>query len=515
MIKQKRPMMRGLSAPASLPAPIGGWNARDALGEMAPTDAVTLTNWFPATSDVIQRYGYSQFATGFPGQVETVMVYNSGTTSKMFGISSGAIYDASSAGAVGAAAVSGLSNSQFQYINYTTAAGTYLVAVNGANKAQYYTGAAWAKDGDGAPYDITGVASENLINVNVHKFRIWYCQKNTLKAWYMASGALGGAATAFDLSGTAQLGGSLIAMYTWTIDAGYGVDDLAVFVTSEGEIIVYRGTDPSSANTWALVGIWRIGTPIGYRCGVKFAGDLLLICQDGVMPMSGALQSSRTNPRVALTDKIQFAVSTAVSAYGSNFGWQLMLFPKENMLFLNVPIAVGSQQQYVMNTITKSWCNFTGWAANCWEIYNDDPYFGGNTYIGKAWDTLADNSTNINADGLQAFNYFASPGQLKRCTMIRPIFLTDGSPAVSANVNVDFDMTDTTGSLSFSSVTYGTWDSAMWDDGVWGGGLTVQKLWQGATGIGYCLAPRVKSASKNIQVQWVSTDLVLEKGGIL
>lgn len=514
--KPRRPNQTGRAAPASLSAPVGGWNARDALGEMAPADAVTLTNWFPATSDVIMRYGYSLHATGFPAQVDTVMNYVSGTASKLFGISSGSIYDATSAGAIGAAAVTALTNSRFQYVNYTTAGGSYLVAVNGADKARYYTGSAWAKDGDGAPYDVTGVNTNTLININVHKFRIWYVQKYTLKAWYLATGAIGGAATAFDLSGTAQLGGELVGMYTWTIDAGYGVDDLAAFITSEGEVIVYRGTDPASANTWALVGVFRIGAPIGTRCGVKFAGDLLLITQDGVVPLSGALQSSRTNPRVAMTDKIQYAVSTSVSAYGTNFGWQLLPFPKENMLFLNVPVAEGStQQQYVMNTITKSWCNFTGWEANCWELFNDNPYFGGNKFIGKAWDTYADNATSINCDGLQAFNYFGSPGQLKRCTMIRPIFLTDGSPSISANVNVDFDASDTTGPLSFNPTTYGTWDSGLWDTALWGGDLTVQKNWQGATGVGYCFAPRVKAASKTIRVQWVSTDLALEKGGIL
>lgn len=514
--KARRPNQRGSAAPASLPAPVGGWNARDALGEMAPNDAVFLTNWFPATTDVMMRYGYTQHATGFPAQVETVMTYVSGTANKLFGISSGSIYDATSSGAIGAAAVTALTNSRWQYVNYTTAGGSYLVAVNGADKARYYTGAAWAKDGDGAPYDVTGVNSNTLINVNVHKFRIWYVQKDTLKAWYLATGAIGGAATAFDLSGTAQLGGELVAMYTWTIDAGYGVDDLAAFITSEGEVIVYRGTDPASANTWALVGVFRIGAPIGTRCGVKFAGDLLLITQDGVVPLSGALQSSRTNPRVALTDKIQYAVSTSVSAYGTNFGWQLLPFPKENMLFLNVPVAEGStQQQYVMNTITKSWCNFTGWAANCWELFNDEPYFGGNTFIGHAWNSYADNGNNINADGLQAFNYYGSPGQLKRCTMIRPIFFTDGAPAIGANVNVDFDTTDTTGTISYSATSYGTWNTGLWNNAIWGGGLDVQKFWQGATGVGYCLAPRVKSTSRTIQVQWVSTDLVLEKGGIL
>ena len=32
---------------ASIPSPIGGWNARDSLANMAATDAVTMNNWFP------------------------------------------------------------------------------------------------------------------------------------------------------------------------------------------------------------------------------------------------------------------------------------------------------------------------------------------------------------------------------------------------------------------------------------------------------------------------------------
>lgn len=516
MISRQKRIVPARALSASIPAPIGGWNARDALGEMDPKDAVSLVNFFPATTDVLVRKGYSQFATGISGQVESLLAYSGGANKDFFAVASGSIYDVSAGGAVGAAAVTGLTNSRWQYVNNTTTGGSYLQAVNGADKMQVYDGSAWHVDGDGAPYDITGVNSNTLININVHKFRVWFIQKDTLKAWYLPTGAIGGAATAFDLSGTAMLGGALVSMFTWTIDAGYGVDDLAAFLTTQGEVIVYRGTDPATANTWALVGIWRIGTPIGHRPCIKFAGDLLIICQDGVYPMSGALQSSRTNPKIAVTDKIQFAVSTSISSYGSNFGWQLLQFPRENMLFLNVPVQEGlNQQQYVMNTINKSWCNFTGWEANCWELFNEDPYFGGDGFVGKAWDTFSDDGDNIPADGLQAFNYFGTPGQLKRCTMIRPTLFTDGAPSASMNVNVDFDTSDTTAPLSFTPSSYGTWDLALWDSGIWGSDLSVSRQWQGATGLGYALAPRLKTASSGIRVQWVATDLVMEKGGIL
>ena len=45
---------------ASIPSPIGGWNARDSLGAMAATDAVQMVNWYPTPSDILLRRGYTQ-----------------------------------------------------------------------------------------------------------------------------------------------------------------------------------------------------------------------------------------------------------------------------------------------------------------------------------------------------------------------------------------------------------------------------------------------------------------------
>lgn len=510
-----RVAQKPVSTASSLPSPVGGWNARDALGAMPITDAPVMTNWFPNPTNVILRLGETRHATGITGQVQSLLVYNGASSSKMFAVNAGgSFYDVTSAGAVGAAVVSGMSNGKFQYTNIQTSGGSFMLSVNGANKMRYYDGTTWSADG--GTYTVTGVDTSTCDNIALHKNRVWLVKKNTLDVYYLPTSAIQGAAAAFPLGGVAQLGGYIVAIGTWTIDAGYGVDDLWVAVTSQGEVIVYKGTDPSNASTWALVGVWQLGTPVGKRCLMKYAGDLLLICQDGVVPLSGALQSSRTNPRVALTDKIQFAVSTAVSNYGSNFGWQLLYFPKENQLYLNVPVSDGSsQEQYVMNTITRNWTQFTGWAANCWALLNDTPYFGGNGYVSKAWSGYSDNNTNINAFCVQAFSDFKTPNQQKRFTMMRPILYTSGSPTVAAEVNVDFDLTDTTSALSFTATNYASWDSATFDSSVWGTDLSLQMNWQGCTGIGYWAAPALKVAAKGIQVQWNSTTLVYERGGIL
>lgn len=511
----RAPSQRPVSGSASLPAPIGGWNGRDALADMSPTDAVFMTNWIPATSDVQLRFGYSKYSTGLGAQVETIMAYSGGSSTKLFGIAGGNIFDCTTGGAVGAADVTGLSNSRSQYTNVANVAGNFIRTVNGADKSYLYDGTNWTQDGSGAPADITGVNSATLNNITLFKTRLWFTQNGTLSAWYLPSAAIGGAATEFPLQGVAKMGGYLVSVGTWTIDAGQGVDDYIVFITNKGEVIVYQGTDPADATTFLLKGVWTLGAPVGLRCLSKLGGDMLLICQDGLLPFSGALQSSRVNPRVALTDKIQWPTSEAISSYGDNFGWQTLYFPKNNLLFLNVPVGVGSQQQFVMNTVTKAWCNFTGWNANCWELYRDDPYFGGDGFVAKAWDTNADNGTNIMGDVKQAFNYFKSPGLLKRWTMMRPIISSNGTPGYLAGINIDFEDTNLGSPPNFVPQTYAVWDSAIWDSSMWGGGLSILKQWLGITGVGYCAAPRISLTSQGLEVRWMSSDIVYERGAIL
>jgi hypothetical protein len=62
---------------ASLPAPVGGLNARDSLAEMEAKDAVILENWWPSTTDVAIRKGYANWSTGYGAAVETLFKYTS------------------------------------------------------------------------------------------------------------------------------------------------------------------------------------------------------------------------------------------------------------------------------------------------------------------------------------------------------------------------------------------------------------------------------------------------------
>ena len=79
-------------------------------------------------------------------------------------------------------------------------------------------------------------------------------------------------------------------------------------------------------------------------------------------------------------------------------------------------------------------------------------------------------------------------------------------------INVDYDLSDNTSALSFSSTSTAVWGTSLWGTGLWGSSLVVTNNWQGVTGIGYTGAVQLKSASKGLQIEWASTDVVYQNG---
>lgn len=514
---------RAVSQSVSFTAPIGGLNARDSLAAMPPTDAVTLDNFFPTPTTVNLRNGYDSWATGLPADVESLMPYNAQSgTSTLFAASGTAFYNVTSSGAVGAAVRTGLTNARWQHINFGTPGGQFLLTVNGSDKLRGYNGSAWWTDGDGT-HDVTGFDTATAIHINSYKTRVYFVEKNSLSVWYLGVNSIAGAATELDLSPIFRLGGYLMAMGTWTVDNAAGVQEYAVFISSEGEVAVYQGYDPSSSGSWSIVGMFRMGRPIGRRCFEKVGSDLVVITADGAFQLSRAMLTDRSQRQDAMTDKIVKLINQDVQNYGANFGWQVTLFPIGNKLIINVPEEQGdTQYQYVMNTISGAWCRFTGWNANCFAVMGDTLYFGGNlgtaansAYVAKADIGYSDDGAYIFGTAKTAFSNFGAPGRLKRWTMVRPVFYTAGSFRPSMRMDVDFDDVLPT-SVGFYSDASGTaWDSALWNTFPWGSVTGIKTNWQSVSGLGYWGALHMRAVNNATPVQWMSTDYVFEAGAIL
>ena len=512
-LRNKRGPMVQTSVVRSYSAPVSGWNARDALASMQPTDAVVLNNWFPRPSYVEFRGGHASHATTMTGIGKTLMVHNKLTgTNQMFCFTASGTYNVSSAGAVGASVLA-RTNGKHQSTMFSDGTNNWSIAVNGVDKPAYYDGTTWtAVDGATTPA-LTGVTTTTIVNVNVYKGRLFFLVNNSLDFWYLPAGAAGGALTKFPLGSEAKKGGYLVAMATWTRDAGDGSDDVAVFLTSEGEALVYQGDNPSSASFWQKIGTYQIGKPLGYRCVAQYGGDCVIITENGVFPMSALLQSGEVErAKFALSYKIQNAFTNAARSYRSTFGWKTTVFPAFDAMLVNIPIAEdGEHEQYVMNTITKSWCKFTEWDAEDFAVFNYELYFVKGLVVYKAWTGTSDLGANIAYYGKQAFQNFGDENP-KQCKMFMPILTVNGAVNYGVDVDVDFADDEITGSVSYTVTAGAIWNTSNWNEAYWASGAVVVRQWTSPSEwTGRWLAGKIKISSLSLTCQWMASTMIYEQ----
>jgi hypothetical protein len=398
--------------------------------------------------------------------VETLAVWQGPSSSKLFAAAGGAIWDVTAASAGTFAYTPAGGSNRWQSWMHTTSGGAYLFMVNGTDAPIHYDGSSWT-----AP-TITGITASDAVTGITHKKRIWLVLNNSTKAAYLGTEAVAGAATEFQFGSLFTRGGYLLALATWTRDGGSGADDYLVAISSRGQVALYQGTDPASANTWALVGVFDVPTPIGRRCFTRFGADVLLITVEGVFPLSQLLSVDQSQAeRVAISERISQAFNDAAISYSSNWGWEACVYPRGTRLIVNIPTTESSTaRQYVMNTLTGAWCEFDNHNANTWVVYNDNLYFAGNAGDVYRADTgRADIARPITAIGQTAYSAFGTP-QLKRFSMTKPLITASGSNRPALGISVDFVETQNLSTFSGSAVASGAlWDSASWDSSSWGG----------------------------------------------
>ena len=394
-------------------------------------------------------------------------------------------------------------------------------AITSATGAAVANGASAA----GSTITMTGVTGQELPFVWSHKSRVWFVEKGTLNTWYLPTNGLGGTATKFPLTGVFQQGGALLFGGTWTVDSGSGVDDMQVFVTTEGEVAVYRGTDPASASTWALVGLYRVARPINKHSWFRAGTNFYIITEEGIVAIADVVNKDRAQLQsLALSAPIEDLWRATIQKRVAGSKFAMTVWPSENLFIIGVPSTAGKATSLVSNTMTGAWSRVLGWDVQAARVLNNRLYFADST--GKIFRADAggtDNGKGYAGVYVPKFQDWGTP-DAKFALHARATWRSDVRASVRLVAYTDFvanSTPDLPAALQESSA--GQWGTSgqKWGSGKkWGS--TEPNIsgsdWQSVTGSGFALAPGLVVYSQRTAApvfELMSTHLRYETGSAI
>ncbi len=387
-------------------------------------------------------------------------------------------------------------------------------------------GPSLADQNNGIAFDVA-----DMVFATVWKSRVWFVERNTSRAWYLDVNSVYGTATSFDFGSKMRAGGPLVGLYNWSYDGGSGIDTHLVGLSTAGDVVIYSGTDPTSADTFGLTGCWSVGgVPSGRHTVTDYGGDILVMSSIGVIPLSKLVVGQPVvagSRSVYETAKIGNLFNQLVSLYGSTLGWAIHIHPVDNALLLLIPQGEDiATQQLAMSFATRGWSQYRDLPMLSAGIYNGRLYFGttdGRLCVNEGYVDnvqLGDPTvwTGVAWSLLSAYTNMGNANQ-KQVKMVRPNMTSDGPfPQAVPTVKYGFDLSEPAAPAYTPPPDVGTalWDAAVWDSERWGGVLSPGPYAPiyGGSGMGREVAIALRGTAVNRTIL-VGFDVFFEIGGMM
>lgn len=524
----------------TMPPPSTGLDVVTPIDNMEPTSALELVNIFPGAGAPTVRLGYKQFAnlgTSSPIRFMHEFPLQDGTA-RLIVAQDAKIYSVSSTGVVTNVSkvggyISGAWNKELFGGNI------YLANNSGSDAPQVLTSAGVVAQDINA----SGVTLANLCNVASYRERLYFIERNTMKAWYhkTARATLVSASAVLDsvdFQYIMRRGGYLLFTGSYTNQTAATSQDYFMAVSSEGEIVMYSGYSPDDPN-WSLVAHFVIGKPLGPKAFVRVNQDVWIITQQGIVPVSALFQMDPEQALNVVSYKInplitQYATQVALSEMWNGFFW-----PAGRRVYITLPDSTSTSTLLVYSIDSKSWTQFALYSgehsvASC--KYNNLPFYGSNTGIVYQGETgYADVVTaSSSGESIQfaarcAFSFYGSRGNYKAFKDIRPIIKAKRGLTLQLGLDTDFKRQSVVTSVTTPASTFTAWGS-QW--GIGAGTLnpstglpmtTYFQPWSGdveyifdrysAAGQGHCAAIRFGGSIKNSSCQFIGFEIRYDLGG--
>jgi hypothetical protein len=299
---------------------------------------------------------------------------------------------------------------------------------------------------------------------------------------------------------------------------------MMVVISSEGDLLLYEGTDPNDASTFALNGRWYVGhVPDGRRFATPYGADMALVSERGLLLMTDILRGTDTMPQNEAAARINQLLQPDVRASIHTKYWEIKMLTDVNILCINAPtLKLNTGYIWALDMTAFGASKMTNFPFSNIEMYEGQSYAADNAgRIWKLWtgskDGAIDDATpgkEVEAYVQTAFVPLGEPFRWKRFILVRAGFRSLAPPAVKMALNGEWSFSQPLAAPTYIETGASLWDNDDWNYGIWSGSTLTYKVWVGAQGMGHygSVAMRVRARPKTVFIDW---DCVVEAGGIL
>jgi hypothetical protein len=391
-------------------------------------------------------------------------------------------------------------------VNTSTAVGTSNAGIT------VKTLGSFVKEAITAPAGEQWVSPQIFHIVITHMNRLFFADPSNLAIYYLPLLQKSGTLKMLPLNAMFRRGGYIRAMYTWTIDSGTNLNDQLVIFSTNGEAVIFGGTDPDS--DFKLSGIFRFDSPMSKHSVVNYGGELYVLISTGLVPMSTLIKAETDYLGQSERQVVSLFLNDAVN-YRDDTGWQTFLNPSSGRLICNIPQGANNRYQQMVRHMPRSvWSEWHDIPSRCWGWIDPFIYFGddsGNVYEMHPVH-LSDDGKPINVTVQMAWNQFKTPAE-KQFKGVTTYMTTDGTPHPSIDVKTDYDYSLGVNYPDITDMTIGAaWDVDNWDVALWAPGESAVKLWNGVAASGTVGAVRMSAAVFNCKFAINGWDVHFEEG---
>jgi hypothetical protein len=396
---------------------------------------------------------------------------------------------------------------------------TYTLMVNGADGVWSWDGtnlaAGLVKETVTAPSSATWIDPNKFHIIMSHQNHVWFADPVNLALYYLPLQTKSGEVKQLPLNALFKRGGTIRAIYSWTVDGGAGINDQLVIFTSNGECVIYQGSDPDT--DYALVGVFKFDAPMSKNCVAQYGGELYVLISTGLVPMSTMMRAQ--TEQLGQTDKdVLSAFMNASRRFRAQPGWQVLLDPSTSRMICNMPAGGANHyDQMIRHMPNTYWTSWSAIPARSWGWLGNLLYAGddsGHLYAVNR-DYLSDAGSAIRVDVQFAWSNFKSAG-VKHFKMLKPYIITDGTPKPMIDMQVDFQTTPPANQPDLTFTTAGaSWDTADWDTSDWAPPSTMIGQWSGVGRKGSVGAVRLQALIAGCDFALSGADVLYETGSAL